>query len=81
VGTVTWYDFSAHAGQTRRIFFQGTNDFSEYTNFYLDDVTFWTYCGGLTQTGQATGQPELSLRKIESPPGFTLNRAAIPKGQ
>jgi hypothetical protein len=74
VGTVTWYDFSAHAGQTRRIFFQGTN-------FYLDDVTFWTYCGGLTQTGQATGQPELSLQKIESPPGFILNRAGVPKGQ
>ena len=63
------------------IAFQGTNDFSEYTNFYLDDVSFWTYCGGLTQTGQATGQPELSLQKIEMPPGFTLNRAAIPKGQ
>ena len=47
IGTRTWNDLSAHAGQTRRLFFRGTNDArpGTETNFFVDDVSFEYWCG------------------------------------
>jgi hypothetical protein len=83
VGTMSWSDFSAHAGQTRRLFFRGTTDDSYYTNFFVDDVTLWTYCGGLPAGGGGdSGSDGWTWEKVEGPPGYTPGKAATgPKGQ
>lgn len=71
VGTREWSDFSAHAGQTRRLFFQGTTDSSDYTNFFVDDVTFWTYCNRLlTEAGEDVGPDGWTWKRVEAPPGY-----------
>jgi len=72
VGTKNWSDFSSHAGQTRRLFFQGTTDFSDYTNFFVDDVTLWTYCGGLpVGASKDIGSDGWTWNKVEALPGYT----------
>jgi C1A family cysteine protease/predicted secreted protein len=68
VGTRNWSNFSPHAGQTRRLFFQGTTDFSFHTNFFLDGVTLWTYCSELLGEG---GEDGWTWKKIDAPPGYT----------
>jgi C1A family cysteine protease/predicted secreted protein len=71
-GTVTWSDFSSHASQMRRLFFQGTTDFSYHTNFFVDDVTLWTYCSGLpTETSEDIGPDGWIWEKVETPPAYT----------
>lgn len=45
--TRDWNDFTAHAGQQRRLFFQGTTDSSLNTNFFVDDVSLVVYSGSL----------------------------------
>ncbi len=70
-GTMEWRDFSAHAGQTRRLFFQGTTDDYLITNFFVDDVTLWAYCGGLPAGTQTMGPGGWTWEKIETPPGYT----------
>jgi len=69
-GTMEWSDFSAHAGQTRRLFFQGETDSDLITNFFVDDVTFWTYCGGLPAGARAIGPGGWTWEKVEAPPGY-----------
>ena len=59
-------------GQTLRLFFQGTTDYSHYTNFFVDDVTLWTYCGGLpVEASEDTGPDGWTWEKLEAPPGYT----------
>ena len=70
VGTMEWDDFSSYAGQTLRLFFQGTTDGSLITNFFVDDVTLWTYCGGLPTGAKDTGQEGWTWQKVEAPPGY-----------
>lgn len=70
-GTMEWSNFSSHAGQTRRLFFQGTTDDYLITNFFVDDVTFWTYCGGLPAGAKAIGPEGWTWEKVEAPPGYT----------
>ena len=48
--TQDWNDFTAHAGQQRRLFFQGTTDASYSTNFFVDDVSLMVYSGSLPGT-------------------------------
>jgi C1A family cysteine protease/predicted secreted protein len=69
-GTKEWTNFSSHAGQTLRLFFQGTTDGSLITNFFVDDVTLWTYCGGLPTGAKDTGQEGWTWQKVEAPPGY-----------
>jgi hypothetical protein len=72
-GTVSWSDFSAHAGATRRLFFQGTNNLSADTDFFVDDVTLWTYCGSLRLTAaENKGSSDWTWKKIDAPPGVTV---------
>ena len=47
--TQDWNDFSSHAGTQRRLSFQGTNDESLNTDFYVDDVSFVAYSGALSK--------------------------------
>jgi C1A family cysteine protease/predicted secreted protein len=71
-GTATWSNFSSHAGQTRRLFFQGTTDFSYHTNFFVDDVTLWTYCGGLpAEASEDIGPNGWTWEKLEAPSSYT----------
>jgi hypothetical protein len=71
-GTAEWDNFSSHAGQTRRLFFQATTNSSLVTNFFVDDVTFWTYCGGLPAgASEAIGPDGWTWEKVEAPPGYT----------
>ena len=71
-GTMSWNDFSSHAGQTRRLFLQGTTDSSYYTNFFVDDVTLWTYCDGLPAgASKDVGPDGWTWEKVEAPPGYT----------
>ena len=71
VGTMEWNDFSSYAGQTLRLFFQGTTNGSLITNFFVDDVTFWTYCGGLpTGASKEIGPDGWTWQKVEAPPGY-----------
>jgi hypothetical protein len=68
----TWSDFSSHAGQTRRLFFEGTTDYSDFTNFFVDDTTFWTYCGGLPAGASEDSGPDgWTWEKVEAPPSYT----------
>jgi C1A family cysteine protease/predicted secreted protein len=70
-GTKNWSDFSSHAGQTRRLFLQGTTDFSGHTNFFVDDVTLWTYCGELpAEANEDIGSYGWIWEKVETPPGY-----------
>jgi hypothetical protein len=71
VGTKEWSDFSAHAGQTRRLFFQATNDSEDDTAFLVDDVTLWTYCGSLSSAaaGEVAGSSGWTWQRIDAPPG------------
>ena len=72
IGTVRWNNtFSAHAGQIRRLYFQGTTDYSLYTNFFVDDVTFSTYCGSLSASSAET---DWNWQKLDTPPGYTRDR-------
>jgi hypothetical protein len=71
MGTMEWSDFSSHAGQTRRLFFQGTTDSSYYTNFFVDDVTLWTYCSGLPTGARDIGPDGWTWEKVEAPPSYT----------
>lgn len=69
--TMEWSNFSSHAGQTRRLFFQGTTDSSYFTNFFVDDVTLWTYCGGLpSEASKTIGPVGWIWEKVEAPPGY-----------
>jgi hypothetical protein len=71
-GTMEWSDFSSHAGQTRRLFFQGTTDSLFSTDFFVDDVTLWTYCGGLPAgASEDIGSGRWTWEKVEAPPGYT----------
>lgn len=79
VGTVTWNDFSAHTGQQRRLFFQGTTDYSLNTNYFVDDVTFWTYCSS-PLTGQPPDGLQWDWQKLESPPDH-LSGSMGPEGR
>jgi hypothetical protein len=76
IGTMTWNDFSAHSGQTRRLVLHGTTDSSLHTNFFVDDVTLWTACSSL-------GKPTLSQdgvwQKIDTPPDYILDGTAVPQ--
>ena len=76
VGTMTWNDFSAHAGQSRRLFLRGTNDSLYFTNFFVDDITLWTYCNSLG--AEPTGS---TWQKLDAPPGYTPVQPTKPKGQ
>jgi hypothetical protein len=81
-GTWEWSDFSSHASQTRRLFFQGTTDVSLNTNFFVDDITLWSYCGGLSAGGNKNGsQEEWTWEKVKSPPGYMPDSATGRKGQ
>jgi hypothetical protein len=82
VGTKEWSDFRSHAGQARRLFFQGTTDISLITNFFVDDVTLQTYCGELPPGGSQGGPTgDWTWQKLEAPPGYTQGRAVPGKGQ
>ena len=71
-GRKNWSDFSSHAGHTLRLFFQGTTDYSHYTNFFVDDVTLWTYCDGLpAEASKDIGSDGWIWEKVETPPGYT----------
>jgi C1A family cysteine protease len=73
-GTMNWSSFSSHAGQTRRLFFRGTTDEYLITNFFVDDVTFWAYCGGLPAgASKAIGSDGWTWEKVEAPPSYTLD--------
>ncbi len=67
-GTMTWNDFSAHSGQTRRLVLQGITDYSLFTNFRVDDVTLWTACSSFSNEATPT---EGGWQKIDAPPGYT----------
>jgi hypothetical protein len=75
-GTKTWNNnFDTHAGQTRRLFLHGTNDYSYATNFFVDDVTFWTYCGALSAgDGEDTNPDGWTWQKTDAPPGYLQDR-------
>jgi C1A family cysteine protease/predicted secreted protein len=71
VGTMEWDDFSSYAGQTLRLFFRGITNDSRITNFFVDDVTLWTYCGGLpTGASKEIGPEGWTWQKAEAPPGY-----------
>ncbi len=71
-GTKNWSDFSAHSGKSRRLFFQVTTDSSDYTNFFLDDVTLWAYCGSLRPMAEESqGSSNWTWKKIDAPPGLS----------
>jgi C1A family cysteine protease/predicted secreted protein len=73
VGTMEWDDFSSYAGQTLRLFFQGTNNNNSLvTNFFVDDATFWTYCGSLPTGTQNIGPDGWAWEKVEAPPIYKL---------
>jgi hypothetical protein len=76
-GTMSWSDFSAHAGATRRLFFQGSTDSSNYTNFFVDDVTLWTYCGSLPSGAGAEGSSDWTWKRIDAPPGGLMPLGAM----
>jgi C1A family cysteine protease/predicted secreted protein len=71
VGTRDWSDFSSHAGQTLRLFFQGTTNSSYYTNFFVDDVTLWTYCDGLPAGAKAISTDGWTWEEMETLSGYT----------
>jgi len=69
VGTREWSDFSAHADATRRLFFQGSTNSSAHTNFFVDDVTLWTYCGSLPSVAdEAEGSSDWTWKKVDASP-------------
>lgn len=70
-GTYEWSDFSAHAGRTRRLFFEGTTNSSLYSNFFLDDVYFLISCGGSSSS---------SASKNGSQNGWVLEETSAPSG-
>ncbi len=63
-------EFSAYAGQTLRLFFQGITDVSAYTNFVVDEVSFEVYCGALPAAGPAEGDGPWGWEKVDAPPGL-----------
>jgi hypothetical protein len=82
VGTKEWSDFRAHAGQARRLFFQGTTDVSLVTSFFMDDVTLQAYCGALPPGGsQGTQAGGWNWQKLEAPPGFSPGGAPLYRRQ
>ena len=50
--TQDWNDFTSHAGQQRRLLFQGTTNSSWFTNFFVDDVSLMVYSGSLPGTSK-----------------------------
>ena len=59
--TQSWADFSAHAGTQRRLWFQGTNDGSYSTDFFIDDVSFVVYPGTLGQDAGQEDGPQIKI--------------------
>src|SRR5690606_32175309 len=62
----TPYDLSAFSGQTVRLVFAATNDFSEITSFRIDDVT-------LAGTVAASGANHTGLYYNPSESGWGIN--------
>ncbi len=67
-GMAEWADFSAYAGQTLRLFFQGTTDGSAYTNFFVDDVNLYVYCGSLPASGKEKSAAPWEWKKVDALP-------------
>lgn len=75
-GTMSWSNFSTHAGKTRRIFMQGENDAILPTAFFVDDVTLDVHCGSLPPTsGVRAKEVEWTWEKVEAPPSGCAGRA------